>query len=192
MLSTLSTNYVYLASILATMIIIPYHSVKFMDVSKLEDFILERIKKTRIPGLSIAVVKNNEIIYMRGFGFRNIDKGLPATPNTIYCIGSITKSFTALAVLKLVEQGKLDLHDPIDRYIPLDIRPFNEPIRIHHLLTHSSGIPALAYAEAFIRSSLELNEVWLPLATPEDIISFMRGAKEWVEARPGDKFFLLE
>jgi len=162
-----------------------------MDVNKLESFILERIKKTRIPSLSIAIVKNNEIVYMRGFGFRDIDKGLPATPNTIYGIGSITKSFTALAILKLVEQGKLDLHDPIDKYVPLDIRPFNEPIRVHHLLTHSSGIPALAYAEAFIRGSLGLDKIWLPLVTPEDIISFMRDVEEWVEAKPGNKFFYL-
>ncbi len=162
-----------------------------MDFSRLEEFVLEKIRKARIPGLSIAVVKDNEVIYSRGFGFRDISNGLPATPNTIYGIGSVTKSFTALAILKLVEQGKLDLYDPIDKYVPLGIRPFNEPIRIHHLLTHSSGIPALAYAEAFIRSLLGLDKTWLPLSTPEDIISFMRDAGEWVEAKPGSRFFYL-
>lgn len=162
-----------------------------MDIGKLESFILKQMRKTKIPGLSIAVVKDNKITYMRGFGFRDLSKGLPSTPNTVYGIGSVTKSFTALAILKLVELGKLDLHDPISKYVPLDIKPFNEPIQIHHLLTHSSGIPALAYAEAFIRSSLGLNKVWLPLATPEDIISFMCNAGEWAEAKPGNRFFYL-
>lgn len=162
-----------------------------MNLAKLESFIIEKMQKTKIPGLSIAVIKRDNVVYARGFGFRDINRGLPATPNTIYGIGSVTKSFTALAILKLVEQGKLNLLDPIDKYVPLDLRPFNEPIRVHHLLTHSSGIPALAYAEAFIRGSLGLDKVWLPLATPEDIISFMRDAKDWAVAKPGERFFYL-
>ncbi len=152
---------------------------------------MEKMSETKIPGLSIAVIEGNEIIYSRGFGFRDLNSGAPATPSTIYGIGSITKSFTALAIMQLVEEGKLDLRDPVDKYVPLKLRPLGKPATIHNLLTHSSGIPALAYAEAFIRGLLEEGETWLPIATPEDIIAFMRGAEEWAVAKPGERFFYL-
>lgn len=162
-----------------------------MDLSGLEEFILDRMRRTRIPGLSIALVRGGEVVYARGFGFRDLNRGIPATPGTIYGIGSITKSFTAIAVMRLVEEGELGLDDPIDRYVPLKLRPKGEPVTIHHLLTHTSGIPALAYAEAFIRGSLGLSGAWLPLASPEDVIAFMRGSDSWAEARPGERFFYL-
>ncbi|RLE57482.1 MAG: serine hydrolase [Thermoprotei archaeon] len=162
-----------------------------MDIGKLESFILEKIAKTKIPGLSIALVRDSEVIYARGFGFRDVDQGLHATPHTIYGIGSVTKSFTAIATLQLVEEGKLSLDDPVSKYVPLDIKPFGEPIRVHHLLTHTTGLPALAYAEAYISGVLGLDTTWLPLASPEDVISFMRDSEKWAVSRPGEKFFYL-
>lgn len=63
------------------------------------------------------------MVYAKGFGFRDIDKGLPATPRTIYGIGSITKSFTALAILRLVEEDRLSLEDPVDKYVPIKLNP---------------------------------------------------------------------
>ncbi len=78
-----------------------------MSLEDIEEFILSKIRESRLPGLSIGIIKDGELIYARGFGFRDIERGLPATPRTIYGIGSITKSFTALAILKLVEDGRL-------------------------------------------------------------------------------------
>ncbi len=162
-----------------------------MDLEKIEEFILNRMRETRIPGLSIGIIKGNELVYARGFGFRDIEFGLPATPRTIYGIGSITKSFTALSILKLMEEGLVDLNDPIDKYLPIRLRAMGEQVRIHHLLTHTSGIPALGYAEAYINGVLGLENNWLPLASPNDVISFMLGAEEWAVARPGERFFYL-
>jgi len=159
--------------------------------SSCERFILEKMSETKIPGLSIAVIKDEELIYVRGFGFKDIASGSPTTPRTLFGIGSVTKSFTALAILQLVEAGKINLDDPIKKYMPWEIRPFGEEIRIHHLLTHSSGIPALAYAEAYIRGILGLDDYWLPLSTPEDVITFMRDAGDWVHCKPGERFFYL-
>ncbi len=157
----------------------------------MESFILSRMSETRIPGLSIAIVRGDEVVYARGFGFRDITRGLPATPRTVYGTGSVTKSFTALAILKLVEEGKLSLDDPVEKYVPLKLRSMGEPVRIHHLLTHSSGIPALAYAEAFLSGVLELDSTWLPVSTPEDVIAYMSNAESWAVARPGERFFYL-
>jgi CubicO group peptidase (beta-lactamase class C family) len=101
------------------------------------------MKRGQIPGFSIAVVREGEVIYAEGFGVRDLKKNLPATPDTLYGIGSCTKSFTAMAIMQLVEKGKIGLDDPVDRYVPLKIGSSSKPITIHHLLTHSSGIPNL-------------------------------------------------
>ena len=162
-----------------------------MDVARLESFVLSKMSSTRIPGLSLAIVKDGRVVYSRGFGFRDVERGLAATPRTVYGIGSVTKSFTAIAVLKLVEEGRLSLDDEVSKYVPLKLEARGKPVRVHHLLTHSSGIPALAYAEAFIRGQLGLDGPWLPVATAEDVISFMSDYADWVHAEPGTRFFYL-
>jgi len=162
-----------------------------LDLTRLDSFILEKMSQTKIPAVSIAIVKGSDVIYARGYGFKDVERGLPATERTVYGIGSITKSFTALAVMKLVEEGKLSLDDEVSKYVPLRLEAKGVPIRIHHLLTHTSGIPALAYAEAFIRGMLGLGDPWLPTATPEDIIAFMSDYSSWVHAEPGTRFFYL-
>jgi len=165
--------------------------MKGFDESKFESFVFEKMSKAKIPGLSVVLVKDGELIYSRGFGFRDVERGLEATPNTIYGIGSVTKSFTALAIMQLVEEGKLNLEDPLEKYLPLKMRPKDEPIRIVNLLTHSSGIPALGYAEAFIRNVIGEEATWIPMASYEDMLAFLSGAEEWAEAKPGLKFFYL-
>ncbi|MDH5461269.1 MAG: beta-lactamase family protein [Candidatus Bathyarchaeota archaeon] len=161
------------------------------DFENLEGFILEKMSKTKIPGLSIAIVQGDETIFARGFGLRNLSSGLPASPRTLYGIGSVTKSFTAMAIMQLAEEGKINLDDPVEKHIPIKLRPLGKTVSIHHLLTHSSGLPALAYAEAFIRSVLGLDHHWLPVSSPEDIMVFLRDAEKWAVSRPGENFFYL-
>ncbi len=161
------------------------------DFGNLEAFILERLRRAKIPGLSIAIVESGETIYARGFGFSDIASGMKATPRTLYGIGSVTKSFTALAIMQLFEQGKLGLGDPVEKYVPLKLRPFGEPVTIHHLLTHSSGIPDLGYGTAFDCGVLGYDNSWLPVSGAEDVMVFMRDANEWAVAKPGERFFYL-
>ncbi|RZN60648.1 MAG: serine hydrolase [Thermoproteota archaeon] len=160
------------------------------DLSSLEEFIQRKMSLSKIPGLSISLVSERGI-YSKGFGFRDVEKGLPATNRTVYGIGSITKSFTALSVMKLVEEGRVSLEDEVSKYVPVDVRPLGEPIRIKHLLTHTSGIPALGYAEAFIKGALELDSTWFPAASADDIAVFLRGSESWAVSRPGERFFYL-
>ena len=161
-------------------------------LDRLEAFILEKMSRTKIPGLSISIVKDGETIYSRGFGFRNIDRALPATEATVYGIGSITKSFTALSILKLRERGLLDLDDPIDKYVPIELKAKGESIKIWNLLTHSSGIPALAYAEAYIRGLVGDDQAtWLPISGYDDMFSFLRDASGWAVDRPGRSYYYL-
>ena len=159
---------------------------------RLESFVMEKMSRNKVPGVSIAVVKNSDIIHSRGFGFRNIEKSLPALPSTIYGIGSITKSFTSLSIMILSEEGKISIDDYVDSYIPLKIRPKGERIKIWHLMSHTSGIPALAYAEAYIRSIVgEEDSTWMPISSYEDMLTFISDSEAWAEARPGERYFYL-
>lgn len=165
--------------------------MKVLNWQTVEGYVFEKMSKTNLPGLSIAAVKNGEVIYARGFGFRDAESGAPMTPQTRVGIGSVTKSFTALAVMMLAEEGKLSLDDPVEKFFPISLRPFGEPVRLRHLLTHSSGIPALAYAEAFIRYVIGEEAPWLPIASAEDLMAFMSDAESWAVAKPGERFFYL-
>ncbi len=71
-----------------------------------------------VPGLALAAVQDGEIVYARGFGVASVETGQPVTPDTLFRIGSITKSMTATAVMRLVEAGKLDLDRPVREYVP--------------------------------------------------------------------------
>ncbi len=162
-----------------------------MSLSKLEQFIFEKMSETKLPGLSAAVIERDCIVWSRGFGFRHLESGLPATPRTLCAIASITKSFTAIAIMQLAEQGKLSVDDPVDSHVPVKISLGDEPVRISHLMSHSSGLPALAYAESMIRGAVGAGEHWLPVASYEDLITFMADAADWAVARPGERWFYL-
>jgi CubicO group peptidase (beta-lactamase class C family) len=93
-----------------------------VELGKLDDFIFEKLSKTHLPGLSAAIVKDGTVVYSRGFSFRNTEYGLRATPDTLYGIRSVTKSFTALSVMQLVEKGKLSVDDPIGARAQTDVK----------------------------------------------------------------------
>ncbi|MCL0069391.1 serine hydrolase [Dehalococcoidia bacterium] len=162
-----------------------------MSFTKLEEFIFTKMSETKLPGLSAAIVKGDEVIWAKAFGFRDLELGLAATPHTLYGIGSVTKSFTASSIMQLAEQGKLNVDDPVDTYVPINIRPGGESIRISHLMSHSSGIPALAYAEAVIRGATGAGENWFPIASCSDLLTFMADAQDWTLTRPGERWFYL-
>jgi len=89
---------------------------------------------------AVLVARNGEVILSQGYGLADRDKNLPNTPQTKYRLGSITKQFTAMAILMLQIQEKLQVQDLICRYIP-ECPPAWQDITVHHLLTHTSGIP---------------------------------------------------
>ncbi|MGI0156212.1 MAG: serine hydrolase domain-containing protein, partial [Thermoplasmata archaeon] len=104
------------------------------------------VRARKVPGLSLAVVERGRRPVARGYGFRDVAARLPATPRTVYGIASVTKSFTALAILRLEEAGKLTTDDPVVRHLPEFGTPeprWTRRIRLHHFLTHSSGLPPL-------------------------------------------------
>ena len=106
--------------------------------SQIDDFITALAKQDRFSG-SILVAKEGQVLISKGYGMANLELDVPNTPQTKFRIGSITKQFTAMAILQLQQQGKLNVQDPICQYIR-DCPQAWQPITIHHLLTHTSGI----------------------------------------------------
>ncbi len=158
---------------------------------ELESYVFQRMSESGIVGLSFAVVEDGGIGYSRGFGFRDFDRGTSSTPETTCCVGSVTKPFTALAVMQLHERGLLDLDDPIDRYVDFRARPMGEPILVRHLLSHSSGLPSLGYAEVTLGMATDTTDEWYPIASPRDLLVFMEGAEDWALAKPGTRHAYL-
>ncbi|MHA1397714.1 MAG: serine hydrolase [Candidatus Heimdallarchaeaceae archaeon] len=156
---------------------------------KIEQKIIYLMQKAKIPGLSLAVIKDQEIIYAKGFGNRNIAKNLPATKDTLFGIGSCTKIFTSLAILQLAEQGRLCINDPVSKYLPFKVGRTPDSIQIRHLMSHSSGIPNLGSASILIRRHSQFEETWVPFATKEEFYHFINGAKKEVVDEPGKRFF---
>ncbi len=105
---------------------------------EIEQYFSSRYKDNQ-PGLAVLVSKNNKILYKKGFGMANLEWQIPVETNTVFQIGSVTKLFTALAILQLAEKERLSLTDSIQKYIPTFPNK-GYSITIEQLLTHSSGI----------------------------------------------------
>ena len=97
------------------------------------------ITEHRTAGVSVAVVKNGRTLLAKGYGFADLENDIPATPQTVYRIGSITKQFTAAAIMRLMEQGKLSLDDTLQKFLPSYPTQGNR-VTVRHLLNHTSGI----------------------------------------------------
>ncbi len=101
---------------------------------------------------SVLVAEKGKVIYKKGFGLADMEWNLPNGPDTKHRLGSITKQFTAMAIMQLVEKGKLKLDVPISAYLPDYPKKYGEVITIHHLLTHSSGIPNVTSFPGFMKN----------------------------------------
>lgn len=104
---------------------------------KVQGAITQVIDKTHVPSASVGIVQNGRIVYVAAFGHARLSPALPAAPDMRYAIGSISKQFTAAAVLLLAEEGKLTLDDPVAKYFP-ELTRSNE-VTIRNLLSHTSG-----------------------------------------------------
>ena len=158
-------------------------------VERFEGKVATAMKEMHVPGMSVSMVKNGSVIYTRGFGARNLEKNLPATPDTLYGIGSCTKSFTALAIMQLAEQGKLNVQDSVGKHLPFRLGSKENPIRIHHLLSMSSGIPNLGLAEVLLSRAFGVDEKWVPASSFDDLMLHVNSAQQEIAAEPGIRYF---
>ncbi|NOZ60985.1 MAG: beta-lactamase family protein [Calditrichaeota bacterium] len=121
-------------------------NTEVMDKLKLfETWVQAEMDYYNLSGLAIGIVCDKDLVWEKGFGFADLKKKTPMTPRTLFRLASITKLFTSTAIMQLRDAGKLQLTDPIEKYLPwFKIRnrfPNEPPITIWHILTHTSGLP---------------------------------------------------
>ena len=109
----------------------------------IDSFIVQRMDEAGVIGLGAAIVIDKKVVWMKGFGFADKERAVPFTPDTIMNIGSISKTFTGVAMMRATQEGKLSLDEDINTYLPFKvINPHhpNEKVTLRHLATHTSGI----------------------------------------------------
>jgi CubicO group peptidase (beta-lactamase class C family) len=172
---------------------------------ELDRFASRLMRRGRIPGLSLGISKHGRPVVARGYGYRDRERGLPATTATIYGIASMTKSFTALAILQLEENRRLRVTDPVVRLLP-EFRTtsprWTRKIALHHFLNHSSGLPPLPsiyYAsgrslardppyDPRVARRVGIDPAHVPLDTYEQVMEFLATEPYRLLGPPG-RFF---
>lgn len=130
-----------------------------------DQYVTAFIKKRNIPGLSLAVVRDGKLVKAAGYGLANLELNVPATPETVYEIGSISKHFTAEAVLLLVEDGKLGLDDTLGKYLN-EIPAAWKGITLRQILTHTSGLKDWEAANALSYRREYTGDEFIKLMSP--------------------------
>jgi CubicO group peptidase (beta-lactamase class C family) len=149
--------------------------------AKVAAYVRTQISERHIPALSLSVVRDGALLFAEGFGMANLELAVPATVNTSYSIMSITKMFTATAIMLLVEDEKLAVEDPIATHLP-DLPEAWQPVTIRQLLNHTSGISSFAHHEK------------IPCAVGKDVSDYAKGdmLKEVaclpLEFKPGEQW----
>jgi CubicO group peptidase (beta-lactamase class C family) len=130
----------------------------FTMADSVDEYLESQLKEQKIPGLSLAILKEGKIVKSQGYGFSNVEHQVPAKPETIYQSGSVGKQFTATAVMMLSQDGKIGLDDPVSKYFK-DSPKFWKKITVRHLLTHTSGIPDYTNDEVNFRQDYTEDEL---------------------------------
>jgi CubicO group peptidase (beta-lactamase class C family) len=148
-------------------------------VDRLEKLISSYAEYGKFNG-SVLVAEKGKIIYKKGFGLAEMEWNIPNQPDTKHRLGSITKQFTSMLIMQLVEQGKLKLDVPISTYLRDYPKKTGTVITIHHLLTHTSGIPNMTSFPGFLKN------VSINAYTPEQLVNL--SADSTLEFKPGERF----
>ncbi|WP_423747258.1 serine hydrolase (plasmid) [Haladaptatus sp. SPP-AMP-3] len=149
-----------------------------IEVEQLEERARKLHTEQSCPGISVAVVDGTETVFADGFGKRQLDLEAPATQDTLYGIGSSTKPFTAMAVMMLVNDGKISLDDTVSSYVPYFEDAPGEPIRVRELLSHTSGMPSDDTATIILMGTILGNEFDDSLNGWEEFREYVDGSVE--------------
>jgi len=145
--------------------------------NQIDSLILGAMPDQQGPGAAFMVAQKGKVIYQKAFGKANLELGVNLSPESVFQLGSMTKQFTAVAILLLEQQGKLKVSDPIAKYIP--DYPAGDKITLHHLLTHTSGIKDFTKMKA-------LADIAQKEMTPKMMVGFFKD--EPVDFAPGERF----
>jgi CubicO group peptidase (beta-lactamase class C family) len=152
-----------------------FNSAAYAQADSIDAFVKNEMQKRKVPGLQLAIVRNGKIIKTGNYGLANIQDSIPVSSNTVFNINSITKAFTGVAIMQLVELGKLKLSAPISEYLA-NLPDAWKAVTVQQLLSHTSGIPDIVDEEESVLISGNAETAWkLVRAQPVDF-------------RPGEEF----
>lgn len=160
-------------------------SISFLSFSQFKeskqvDSIFAEWNQLDTPGAALGIVKDGELIYAKGYGSADLEHDLPITPSSVFYIGSVSKQFVTFCILLLEEQGKLDLDDKIQKYLP-DFPEYEAPLTIRHFIHHTSGVrDYLTLMDLKGRSYLDNLDV-------DEVYELIKRQKE-LNFTPGEKY----
>lgn len=174
------------------------------DMTQLEAFAQKLMEDAKLPGAFIGIAKDGEMQYAGGLGLRDLEQQAVVTEDTVFGIGSITKSFTCVGIMQLQEAGKLSVHDAVVTYLP-EFRTKEEErtkrITIAHLMSHTSGLPSLPTLYYAMRRSMEIDPAVKenpnssvdltahePIDTYEQLMAFIDSLDVELLGEPGTEF----
>lgn len=156
-------------------LIVAFSNSLFAQSDSIDVFVKNVMQKRKIPGLQLAIVKDGKIIKTGNYGLANVQDSIPVNDNTVFTINSITKAFTGVAIIQLVEAGKLNLSSPVSDYLS-GLPQIWRAVTIQQLLSHTSGIPDIVDEEESVLIAATGEEAWKKvLQLPLDF-------------KPGEKF----
>jgi CubicO group peptidase (beta-lactamase class C family) len=145
--------------------------------ARIDEYLSAGVERAHFNG-AVLLARDGQILFCRGYGRANLEHDVPCGPNTKFRLGSITKQFTAMAILILQERGKLSVADKVKKYVPTAGKAWDE-ITIHHLLTHTSGIPNYTSFPDFLKT----------LRNPTGLEELIAKFKDKpLDFKPGEKF----
>ena len=174
---------------------IPISGIAVPGMGSYDKAVTELVRKYTIPGGAIAVVRDGKLIYARGFGYADVEKKTPVQPDALFRIASVSKPITGVAIMKLVEEGKLKLDDRVAPFIAhltpapgAAVDPRWEQITIRHLLNHTAGWDRARPDGGFdpmFRPAIAAAAVGAPApASAETVIRYMKGMP--LDFNPGE------
>jgi CubicO group peptidase (beta-lactamase class C family) len=155
-----------------------FFQAALLSADQIDRYVEARMKRDNVPGASIAVVRDGKVIKARGYGVADVELNVPATEHTVYQWASVSKQFTAAAIVLLAEDGKLKLNDLVSRYYTNAPAVWSN-VTVRHLLTHTSGIKSYTSLPGFFRT---LRKDY----APEELLDLVRN--EPFDFAPGERW----
>jgi len=149
------------------------------DIQAIDDLFKEW-DKPDVPGAALGIIKDGKLIYSNGYGIGDLEHDIDLTPSSVFYIGSVSKQFVTFSVLLLEEQGKLDLDDPIQKYLP-DFPDYGQPLTIRHFIHHTSGV------RDYLTLMYLKGRNYLDNADVDEVYELIKNQKE-LNFTPGEKY----
>jgi len=164
------------------LIICSFSIISFGQINESQaiDSLFIELDKPHVPGCALGIVENGKLIYSKGYGIADLEHDIEITPSSVFYIGSVSKQFVTFSILLLEEQGKLDLDDKIQKYLP-DFPEYEAPLTIRHFIHHTSGV------RDYLTLMYLKGRNYLDNADVDEVYELIKKQKE-LNFSPGEKY----